>query len=71
MAKTQTVYALISDGGDGSSSIHWFRSRDTVDEMLDEDNGHQHYWTNEGSPAATLTFPADFDLAAAGIRLRD
>ncbi len=70
MTMTHTVYGLINDCGDGSSSLHWFRSKDTVDEMLDESNCHEHYWCNEGSPAEILTFPADLDLEAAGFRFR-
>lgn len=66
---TQKVYGLISDNGDGSSSIHWFRSKEKVDEMLDEENGHENYWANdEGGPSVELTLPADLDLKAAGFR---
>ena len=65
--KTQTVYGLISDNGDGSASVHWFRTKAKVDEMLDEDNGHDNYWAgNEGGPNQTLTLPADLDLKKAG-----
>jgi len=65
--KTQTIYGLISDNGDGSASMHWFRTKAEVDEMLDEGNGHESYWSaNEGGPSETLTFPADLDLEAAG-----
>jgi len=64
---TQKVYGLISDKGDGSASMHWFRTKEKVDEMLDEDNGHENYWAaNEGGPSASLTLPADLDLKAAG-----
>ena len=63
---TQTIYGLIADGGDGSSSMRWFRSLDKVNELLDEDNGHEQYWANEGGPAETLTFPDDLDLKACG-----
>jgi hypothetical protein len=47
----QTIYGLINECGDGSSSIHWYR--------------------NEGTPAETLTFPDDLDLAAAGFYFTD
>lgn len=65
----QTVYGLISDNGDGSASMHWFRTKEKVDEMLDEENGHEQYWSaNEGSPSETLRLPADLDLEKAGFR---
>jgi hypothetical protein len=65
--KTQTIYGLISDSGDGSSSIVWFRTQEQVDKMLDEDNGYESYWAaNEGGPSETLTFPADLDLEECG-----
>jgi hypothetical protein len=60
----QRVYGLISDNGDGSSSMHWFRTPEKVEEM----NNHENYWANEGGPAETLTLPADLDLGAAGFR---
>ena len=64
----QTVYGLSSDNGDGSSSIHWFRDKATVDALLDEDSStwKEQYWANEGSAAVTLTFPDDLDLLACG-----
>lgn len=65
---TQKVYGLIRDNGDGSAGIVWFRSMEEVDEMLDEENDHEEYWGNEGSPAEELTFPDSVDLAAAGFR---
>jgi hypothetical protein len=65
---TQKIYGLISDNGDGSASMHWFRTKEKVDEMLDEDNQHEHYWGNEGSPAVTLQFPEGLDLETAGFR---
>ena len=66
-AKTQTIYGLIADGGDGSASMRWYRTMAEVEHMLDEDNGHEEYWAaNEGSPAEILTFPADLDLQACG-----
>lgn len=62
---TQTIYGLICDAGDGSSHMRWFRNRDKVDQVLEDD---ESYYANEGSPAMTLTFPAELDLAACGFR---
>ena len=65
--KTQTIYGLISDNGDGSASMHWFRTKEKVDELLDEETGEESYWAaNEGGPSETLTLPADLDLEKAG-----
>ncbi len=67
----QTVYGLIQDNGDGSCCIRWYRSRDKVDELLEEDNGHEEFWGNEGSPAETLTFPEGLDLDQCGLHFSD
>lgn len=64
---TQKIYGLISDSGDSSSCIHWFRDKDKADAILDDDS-RENYYANEGSYAAELTFPADLDLEAAGFR---
>lgn len=70
--KMVTIYGLISDNGDGSASMHWFRSKDKVDEMLDEENGHEQYWSaNDCGPSQKLTFPDDLDLKKAGFRFKD
>lgn len=67
MSAHQTVYGLIRDNGDGGSSMVWLRCEKTVERLLNQDDDeHQEYYANEGSPAMTLTFPADLDLVAAG-----
>ena len=70
---TQTVYGLIVDHGDGSSGMRWYRSKDTVDAILDDDSPDwdESFYANEGSPAETLTFPADLDLDACGFSFSD
>ncbi len=60
------VYGLISDSGDGSSCIQWFRTKEKVDELLDDENGHEQYYANEGEPSAELDLPDDLDLEKAG-----
>ncbi len=67
----QKVYGLIVDHGDGSSGMRWFKDKAKVDELLDEDNDHEEYWANEGSPSQVLTFPSDLDLVSAGFRFYD
>lgn len=63
---TQTIYGLISDNGDGSASMRWYRTQAEVDYMLDEENGYEHMWDNDGCAAEVLTFPADLDLTKCG-----
>ena len=65
---TQKIYGLIADCGDGSSVMCWFRELDDVNYLLDEDNGHEQFWPNEGGTAEELTFPADLDLVKCGFR---
>lgn len=66
----QTVYALLEDNGDGSSSIHWFRDKEIVDALLESDDV-EDWCQNEGIPAETLTFPDDLDLKECGFRFVD
>lgn len=67
----QTIYGLIYDYGDGSCSICWFRNKDTVDALLDGVDDSEEYCINGGDIQATLTLPADMDLAAAGFEMKD
>lgn len=66
----QTVYGLISDGGDGSAHIRWFRSIDIVNKLLNDDEYCEQYGVNDGSPE-TLTFPDDLDLTECGFTFDD
>jgi len=69
---TQTIYGLISDSGDGSASIRWFRNKDDIDFMLDEENGLEQFWAaNEGGAAEILTFPTELDLSKCGFTFDD
>lgn len=68
---TQTVYGLISDSGDGTSHVRWFRNKDIVDKLLNDDEYCEQYGVNEGSPAETLTFPDDLDLTECGFSFDD
>lgn len=58
----QTVYLVLSDCGDGSSSINWFRKTTLISlEKLAEDNPNT--WSSgEGLQYQELYFPDDFDL---------
>lgn len=67
---TQKVYGITSDNGDGSSSIHWFRSQEKVDALLADDDQCETYGMNEGY-AEELTFPDDLNLETCGFRFSD
>jgi hypothetical protein len=67
----QIIYGLVCDGGDGSAHIRWFRDKNKVDELLDEDNGHEEYYANEGCPSVELNFPDKMDLSFCGFRFSD
>ena len=68
----QKVYGLTVDGGDGSTSIRWFRDKEKVDYILDnEDGDFEQYYGNEGSPAVELTFPGTLVLTDCGFRFHD
>lgn len=64
------IYGLISDNGDGSNSIRWFKNSDIVNAILEND-ALELWYGNEGSPAETLIFPDDFDFSAAGFCFSD
>lgn len=65
---TQTIYGLVQDYGDGSSGMRWYRNKDLVDALLDDD---ESMYGNEGIPNMILTFPADLDLEACGFYFDD
>ena len=31
------IYGLVSDNGDGSASVHWFRNAEQVNDVMEED----------------------------------
>ena len=60
------IYGLIRDNGDGSANICWYKNRDFVEKLLDQDEFYQ----NEGSPITTITLPDGFDADAAGFDIQ-
>lgn len=57
-----TLYGYISDGGDGSASLHWTSNPDSVD--LDDD---EWLFLNEGNWAEILTFESEEAAKAVGL----
>ena len=71
-AKTQTIYGVTSNNGDGSASIDWYRNKDLLDEFMNSSSPKwkEEYNMSDGY-AAVLTFPANLDLENAGFYFQD
>jgi hypothetical protein len=68
----QTIYGIISDRGDGSSSVLWFRNVNTVCELLHNNHPNSdEFWRNEGLINQVLTFPQELDLEYCGFYFSD
>lgn len=65
----QQVYGLLSDNGDGSASIHWFKSYKLCEKLMEEDP--ERWYMNEDSPCESLTFPAELNLDECGFDFSD
>lgn len=63
------VHIVITNCGDGSNSLRWFKSTSYEDLCdLDERTGDYETWgSGEGVQITTLTFPDDFDLSTLGL----
>lgn len=61
------VVALISDSGDGTSTLEWFTNIEKAEGCLNDDDLCQYFSANDGSFAADLSFPDGTDLLACGI----
>jgi len=68
---TQTIYGLVEDGGDGSTSIRWFRDKAVADMLMDDssENWDAAFGTNDGPEI--LVFPAGLNLEACGFSFSD
>ena len=58
----QVIYGLVSDNGDGSASMDWFRDPDLMNAVLTKVKGipdwlWEGYLQNEGSPQPTPDVP--------------
>jgi hypothetical protein len=63
------VYGVISDSGDGSGCLLFFKDLVLLKKIMEEDP--ETFYANEGSPAVTLNLPDDIDLKEVGITLDD
>jgi hypothetical protein len=46
----QRIYYLVSDGGDGSASVRFFKDGEKAQSLCDDDNMCEIYGLNEGTP---------------------
>lgn len=68
----QTVTMVISNGGDGSNGVHWFKCAipDEVAEEL-ESNDPETWSSGDGFQSTEYQFPDEFDFGACGISFSD
>lgn len=68
----QTIYGIICDHGDGSSSVLWFRDLDTVCELLGNTHPRSDEFSqNEGLINQVLAFPVELNLEYCGFDFSD
>lgn len=68
----QKIYGLTRDHGDGSTGMVWFRNKETVERILDNNGGiHEEFYGNEGMCSTQLIFPDELDLTECGFRFSD
>lgn len=58
------LYALVSDGGDGSNSIQWFANYARAKSFIEHD---EEYFTNDD--VEVLVLPDGFDITTLGISI--
>lgn len=63
------IYGIISDSGDGSSCLLFFKDLELLEKVMEEDP--ERFYANEGSPAVILNLPDTLDLKEVGITLDD
>ena len=68
----QKVHILISNSGDGSNSLYWFKNLTDSEEYqlenIDELTGdYEGYSSGDGVQITYLTFPDDLDLDTIGV----
>lgn len=71
----QKVHYIISDSGDGSQSVEWYKGADfTAEQLLEaaENDKYGSYQSGDGVQLTTLEFPDNFNLEdISGISWRD
>jgi hypothetical protein len=62
------VFLVLSDCGDGSSSINWFKNT-TLEQLYElEDKDPDRWSSGEGLQYQELNFPDNFDFKSLGVR---
>jgi len=57
---------IISDSGDGSASVRWFKNVEKAQAVVDNDDNCEQFGFNEGR-IKVLNLPDDLDLDTIGI----
>lgn len=65
------IYGIVVNGGDGSYSMAWYKSKKIVERLLMDDNECEWYGCNEGGVAQTIDLPEDVDEDQLGISFSD
>ncbi|WXH66003.1 hypothetical protein NDAWWUGD_CDS0085 [Salmonella phage SeKF_80] len=55
------VAIIISDGGDGSASLLWFKDLKLADELTSDDEHCEVFGLNEGGPAEIIEVPEGWE----------
>lgn len=62
-----TVYLVISNNGDGSSSIQWFKNTTIKELELMEEEDPELWSSGDGLQIQELTFPDNFNFEEIGV----
>ena len=63
----KTVHLVITNTGDGSNGLEWFKNTPIEKIRTLEDTDLERYSSGDGIQITTLYFPDDFDFEAMGI----
>lgn len=61
------IHYVTSDCGDGSNTVHWYRTTKLVKAHLADESQMEELYGNEGE-YRSLTLPDGFDLSTLGVR---
>jgi hypothetical protein len=63
------VHIVISNCGDGSNSLNWFKDTDINDlaDLDEKTNDYELWGSGDGVQITTINFPDDFDLSVLGV----
>lgn len=62
------VFYINANNGDGSSSTHFYDSKECINFCCDEENGLEQYWDGDGGSWGSFEVPDGTPIT--GIRIR-